>query len=222
MGMPPGETGVPRRKRLTREQSREQTRERLLEAASEVFLRKGFVGTSVEEIAETAGYSKGAVYANFAGKDDLFLAVFGQHYAQAAPVWAPVLAPDLPATERQAGIVRLLTRATEDLKEQARTGRYTWTLLELEFVVSAFRSPETRAKLANYYRDFRSNSEPLTVNVERTWLLQALGLGISILVCVDPDATPAGIWDLSGPILFSDAPGDTEGTSGTGAVEELD
>src|SRR5258706_6443215 len=59
--------------RLSRQQSRLQTRERLLEAATLVFSRRGFDAASVEEIAEEAGYSKGAVYSNFASKEELFL-----------------------------------------------------------------------------------------------------------------------------------------------------
>ncbi len=59
--------------RLTREQSRDQTRQRLFDAAQSIFLTKGFVAASVEDIAELAGYTRGAFYSNFASKSDLFL-----------------------------------------------------------------------------------------------------------------------------------------------------
>lgn len=59
--------------RLTREQSRDQTRQRLLDAAQSIFLTKGFVAASVEDIVELAGYSRGAFYSNFASKSELFL-----------------------------------------------------------------------------------------------------------------------------------------------------
>src|ERR1700741_5490992 len=59
--------------RLTRAQSRAQTRERLLEAARGVFARSGFHGASVDEMASAAGYSTGALYSNFDGKEDLCL-----------------------------------------------------------------------------------------------------------------------------------------------------
>src|SRR5271165_1295252 len=59
--------------RMTREQSRANTRERLLLAARRVFARSGFHGASVEEIASEAGFSTGALYSNFSGKEDLFL-----------------------------------------------------------------------------------------------------------------------------------------------------
>jgi AcrR family transcriptional regulator len=63
------------RKRLTREESRAQTRERLLEAARTVFLQDGIEAVSIEEVAEAAGYSRGAFYSNFESKDDLLCAV---------------------------------------------------------------------------------------------------------------------------------------------------
>src|ERR1700712_3761349 len=60
-------------RRLTRGQSRANTRERLLAGARVVFARSGFHGASVEEIASEAGFSTGALYSNFEGKEDLFL-----------------------------------------------------------------------------------------------------------------------------------------------------
>src|SRR5919108_3500916 len=61
------------RRRLTRAESKARTRELLLDSAARTFARKGFAGASVEEIAESAGFSIGAVYSNFGGKEELFL-----------------------------------------------------------------------------------------------------------------------------------------------------
>ena len=61
--------------RLTRAEQRDVTRSRLLDAAEKVFVDRGFHAASVDEVAEEAGYSKGAVYSNFENKDELFLAV---------------------------------------------------------------------------------------------------------------------------------------------------
>ncbi len=61
--------------RLRREQSQEVTRVKLLAAARTLFARNGYGMTSLDRIAEEAGFSKGAVYSNFSGKEDLFLAV---------------------------------------------------------------------------------------------------------------------------------------------------
>jgi AcrR family transcriptional regulator len=60
---------------LTRRERQEQTREQLLDAAATVFARRGYHEASVEEIASEAGFSTGAVYSNFSGKEELFLAL---------------------------------------------------------------------------------------------------------------------------------------------------
>jgi AcrR family transcriptional regulator len=61
------------RRRLSREVSREQTAQRLLDAARKLIARKGLSAATVEDIAEAAGYSRGAFYSNFVDKDDLFI-----------------------------------------------------------------------------------------------------------------------------------------------------
>lgn len=65
--------GARPRRRLKQAEAKERTRQELVAAAARVFARKGFAGASLEEIAEAAGYSTGAVYYNFAGKEELFL-----------------------------------------------------------------------------------------------------------------------------------------------------
>src|SRR3954468_10872184 len=62
--------------RLTRERRRELTRTALLDAALQVFARRGFAGASLDEIAETAGFTRGAIYKNFPNKEELLFAVF--------------------------------------------------------------------------------------------------------------------------------------------------
>jgi AcrR family transcriptional regulator len=61
------------RKRLSREDSREQTTQRLLDAAQKLIAKKGLEAASVENIAAAAGYSRGAFYSNFSSKDELFI-----------------------------------------------------------------------------------------------------------------------------------------------------
>src|SRR5690242_13569645 len=77
--------------RLLRAERKARTKSELVEAARTVFLRHGFHGASLDEIAEEAGYSKGAVYSNFAGKDDLFLAAFDDHFRRRAEMYAEVI-----------------------------------------------------------------------------------------------------------------------------------
>jgi len=66
--------------RLTPERRKELTRDALVDAAAIVFARKGFVAASLDEIAESAGYSRGAIHFHFDTKDDLFVAVLERYY----------------------------------------------------------------------------------------------------------------------------------------------
>jgi AcrR family transcriptional regulator len=71
------------RKRLSREDSREQTTQRLLDAAAKLIARKGLDAVSVENIAAAAGYSRGAFYSNFNTKDDLFIELLRRDHHKA-------------------------------------------------------------------------------------------------------------------------------------------
>src|SRR5947199_7665231 len=72
--MYPSETEAkPRRARRTRAEKREETRRLLLDAAAEVFIRRGFQGASIEEITAQAGFTRGAFYSNFESKEQLFV-----------------------------------------------------------------------------------------------------------------------------------------------------
>jgi AcrR family transcriptional regulator len=66
--------------RMTRAEQQQRTREEVLAAADRLFVERGFHATSVDQIARAAGYTKGAVYSNFAGKDDLYIALLEAHY----------------------------------------------------------------------------------------------------------------------------------------------
>lgn len=69
---------------MTREESRNLTRQRLLDAAASVFAQRGYRRASVEEISSTAGYTIGALYSNFAGKEEVLLALLEQQIARIA------------------------------------------------------------------------------------------------------------------------------------------
>ena len=72
----------PAPKRLTREESRALTREKLLASAYEVMAREGYEGASIDRIAEEAGFSKGAFYSNFDSKEEIFLELLETHSVQ--------------------------------------------------------------------------------------------------------------------------------------------
>src|ERR1700735_3321772 len=87
------------KQRLTRQESRLETRTKLLESAAQLFAKGGYEGASVDLIAETAGYSKGAFYSNFESKEAIFLALLDAHKRQEIEALAHLLAQDIPAPE---------------------------------------------------------------------------------------------------------------------------
>ena len=60
-------------KRLSRNERKAQTRAELIDAAARVFARRGYHGTTVDDVAEEAGFTKGAFYSNFESKEDVFV-----------------------------------------------------------------------------------------------------------------------------------------------------
>jgi AcrR family transcriptional regulator len=122
--------------RLTRAQRRQQTRDRLLDAAGQVFARRGFHAATVDEVADAAGYTKGAVYSNFATKDALFLALLDQRLAaQLQQVEA------LYAIESSEELLAALRGRTEQEFAAARD----FGVLMVEFSLYAMRHPAAQA-----------------------------------------------------------------------------
>jgi len=140
------------RRRLTREESKARTRYELLRAASRLFLRNGFVATSLADIAEEAGLTKGAVYSNFESKEDLFLALLdgdseGRPYAAQEE-----LAPsDLSKVDGASSIDR--ARAWGEQLATYRPNRRNVALF-LEMNAFALRNERTRAGTAEHNRAF--------------------------------------------------------------------
>jgi AcrR family transcriptional regulator len=132
--------------RETRVERKARTRAKLLAAARRVFLRRGFHAASLDEIAEEAGYTKGAVYSNFRGKDDLFLALVEEHYAQRALAHAELMFEDDDADETRSAIARNMLEAFE--REPA-----WWTLVS-DFATHASRDPELRERLRRLREKF--------------------------------------------------------------------
>ena len=85
---------------LTQERRRQLTREHLLAAAAQVFAERGFHGATLDEVARVAGFTKGAVYSNFASKDDLFLALFKANYEREMEGLVSILGSSARAARR--------------------------------------------------------------------------------------------------------------------------
>jgi AcrR family transcriptional regulator len=102
------------RQRLSRDQSREQTRDRLLEAAQTIFTKKGFENASVEDISAAAGYTRGAFYSNFGGKTELFIELLRRSHAGVKLEFDRIfeIAPDIATLE--AGIIQYYSQLYRD------------------------------------------------------------------------------------------------------------
>jgi len=117
----------------------EATRGRLIRAAEKIFARDGFEAAKLEEIAAEAGYTRGAFYANFKSKEDLFFALLeGEISSRIDRVEGLMKTVREPADKLQVFREFLLT-----LSQDRR-----WSLLSLEFKLFAVRHPEVKARLA--------------------------------------------------------------------------
>ena len=132
--------------RLTPERRRALTRTALVEAAAEVFARRGFHAASLDEIAETAGFTRGAIYSNFSGKEDLLLAVLDQYTDRQLEAFAEVL--DRTSGSSTAG----QASAAAGVWGESQRENPSWALLSLEMRLYALRNSEFRRRLAAFER----------------------------------------------------------------------
>jgi AcrR family transcriptional regulator len=152
------------KKRLTRAERREMTREGLISAAESLFVARGFHATSVDEIALEAGYTKGAVYSNFESKEDLFFAVYERR--------AERVMAEYEGAVREGGVAG----GSERLAEQAarRRGREDgWLAVFFEFWAHVVRRPELRERFAKIHARVQ---EPIVVGIER--LVEERGISL--------------------------------------------
>lgn len=129
---------------MSRAESKARTRALLLQAAGEVFARKGFEGASVDEIAEAAGFSIGALYSNFSGKEDLFLALLEEHSAEHLREVERILTEEPPGEGRRRALGRYLVHVAETHRG--------WAELAGEFWLYAVRNPAVVDRYALRWR----------------------------------------------------------------------
>jgi AcrR family transcriptional regulator len=127
---------------LTRADRQARTREELVEAADRLFTANGFHATSVDAVADAAGYTKGAVYSNFASKEDLFFAVYERRIDRRA---AEIEATFASGDSAYDGLERLIAA----LAQRRDDG---WLAAFFEFWAHVLRHPELRGRFAGYHR----------------------------------------------------------------------
>uniref|UniRef100_A0A8H2JAR4 TetR/AcrR family transcriptional regulator n=1 Tax=Mycolicibacterium mucogenicum DSM 44124 TaxID=1226753 RepID=A0A8H2JAR4_MYCMU len=144
-------------------QRQEQTRAELLDAAKARFLKHGYASTSLEDIADDAGYSKGAVYSNFGSKPVLCREVLEAIHREKFAEMSELAMSDADVPSRVEAVNAWLERTAGDVG---------WTMLELEFVVLSRNDPE----LGQMVTDLRNEAAQMVVDVLRS-LAVDLGLG---------------------------------------------
>jgi len=191
-----------------RDEQRALTRARLLDAARRVFARRGYHGASLDEIAREAGATTGAIYSNFAGKEDLFLALFEEHVAS------------------QNRKYREIFNRGQNLEERSRGGADDWMAflhdepdsfpLMIEFWSYAIRDPKLRrryaARLAAFRQTFaelieRGASElgielPAGFAERMGTVINALGNGLALEKLADPESVPDELLGSTIALIF--------------------
>jgi AcrR family transcriptional regulator len=140
-------------KTLTRAERKAETRAALLGSAARLFSQRGLEGASVEQIAADAGYTKGAFYANFPSKEELFLVMLDEKYAAELERFeASLPAKGAPAEEVRAAAEDFIRFVWSDPQ---------WPKLYFEFVAHAVRHPRFRRELATRDRALRERMAAL-------------------------------------------------------------
>lgn len=124
--------------RLTRSESQARTRAHLVATARDLFLADGYAATSLEKVADEAGYSKGAVYSNFKNKKELCLEVLGLIHATKGQEIAEALGGGDTLEERLEAFQAWAEKTLGDVG---------WTMLEFELIVLSRHDPELRDAL---------------------------------------------------------------------------
>jgi AcrR family transcriptional regulator len=139
---------------LTRADRQAQTREELVEAADRLFTTKGFHATAIDAVADAAGYTKGAVYSNFASKEDLFFAVYERRVDRRVAEMEATLTSGATAYEGMETLIAALEQRQDD----------GWLAAFFEFWAHVLRHPELRGRFAAQHR---RGIEPVTAALER-------------------------------------------------------
>lgn len=184
--------------RLTRTESQALTRERLLDAGSRVFLQEGYVRASVDKVAEDAGYSKGAIYSNFASKEALFIALLRQKFESDLAGLRDLLHDISDPEELLVSLRRHYSNHVEVLDI---------TLVAAEFLTQVGRgSPYLKECNALYAEQRQAMAELIAALFERSGCalpgapvdlataLIGLSLGLSLQRGIDPDAVTPDKW----------------------------
>jgi AcrR family transcriptional regulator len=171
--------------RLTRSERSAQTRRDLLDAAQRRFFRDGYHGTTLDDIADEAGYTKGAVYSTFGSKGGLFIALFDEVVDRRMEEIRALL-------DEHEGMERLAALARQPVDDR----NAQFLLLAIEFWVHAARDAGLLDAFGASYRRLRSRLAELAPDGapfdRETWATMTLALsnGLALERLIDPDSVP--------------------------------
>jgi AcrR family transcriptional regulator len=191
----------------SRRRPREETRHQLLDAAARVFARRGLHGTSVEEVSEEAGFSRGALYSNFKSKEDLFLALWEERIERRRRELRDVVenSDDAGASVEAAAanVVEVLGRERE------------WLLLYFEFSLYAARDASFLPRYQNVREQGlaelgegiarglkRAGIESSLSSDDLALAIKALSYGIALERLVGEDDLPDALFGRVLQVLF--------------------
>ena len=184
------------RKRMSRDDSREQTTQRLLEAAQKLIAKKGLEAASVEDIAAAAGYTRGAFYSNFSTKDDLFIELLRRDHQKATDQLNALRTNALPMDELESGARDLYSRMYRD-----NESFMIWTEARMLAVRnSRFRTKlnaliaEKRGQIAEFLRYFYSRvgvAPPMPAE-DLAMGFMSLAEGVKLYMMSSPAEMPPG------------------------------
>jgi AcrR family transcriptional regulator len=196
------------RTRLTRKEKQAHTRSCLMQSAAKIFARRGLQQASIDEVAEDAGFTKGAFYANFKSKEEMFLVMLDERFAERLEEIDRVVATEAEpeAQARQAG---------------TNFSRYVgadpeWQRLFFEFTAYAARNEEFREELVTRYRALRGRiaktygkrAQELgvisPVPLEDVSLMTfAMANGVALEKLLEPEAVPDELYGTMLMIFFA-------------------
>jgi AcrR family transcriptional regulator len=207
--------------RPSREEKKALTRAKLLDAAAAVFARKGFNGASLDDVAEEAGLTKGAVYSNFANKDDLISALLEERLDQAQYTIPGLVDPSASQEEQANQAAALFMQSFERDRDMH--------LLGIEFMAHMARNPilarrrSYERRVADMATDMEARAEEFGFELpmparDLVVALFALGQGLVMERLVNPDIVPDDLFARVLNMLLSAArpaqPAQPDGTAG--------
>ena len=194
--------------RLTRKEKQALTRECLMHSAARVFARRGLQQASIDEVAEDAGFTKGAFYANFKNKEELFLAMLDERFAKRIEEIEEVIAGEGSAAQKA-------RRVGDQLAHTLRADR-EWERLFFEFSAYAVRDEDFRQELVTRYRtmrdriaaalraDLERGGKEATLPLEQVALMTtAMSHGFALEKLLEGDAVPDELYGTMLMIFFA-------------------